>query len=98
MNQTGNLIGLAAIPRVERIARQNAAGTCITNIDGDCISGGMLIAGTSGYDVASMQPPGVAKCAAFPLFCAVQLPYTSTQPGYQCATNAIRLNSEIHQW
>lgn len=97
MNQTESFIGLSTIPGNERIATQNAGGSCIVNVDGQCIAGGKLIAGRSGYDVASMGPPG-ATCAAFPLFCSVSIPYTASQPGYQCATNANQLNAEIHRW
>jgi hypothetical protein len=97
MNQSESIIGLATIPMPERSAALNSQGTCIVNVDGNCVAGGVLIAGRSGYDVASMAPPG-ATCAAFPLFCSVKLPYTASQPGYQCATNANQLNKEIHLW
>jgi hypothetical protein len=98
MNQTNNLIGLATIPSPELIQKQNAAGNCITGTDGICIHGGIKVAGESGYDLAQFQPPGVAKCAAFPLFCSTRLPYTSTSQGYQCSTNALQLQSQIHEF
>jgi len=97
MNQTENVIGLSTIPQNDRVATLNASGTCIVNVDGQCIAGGKLIAGRSGYDVASMAPPG-ASCAAFPLFCSIKVPYTASEPGYQCSTNANSLNAEIHRW
>lgn len=97
MNQTESLIGLATIPLPEKEDMQNAAGTCRVNVDGECIAGGKLIAGKSGYDVASMGPPG-SSCAAFPLFCSVALPYTSTQQGYQCSTNYNQLDKQIQMW
>ena len=97
MNQSNNFIGLATIPMIDSIASQNASGGCIVNVDGQCISGGKLIGGKSGYDMASMGPPG-ATCSAFPLFCSTKLPYTASQPGYQCSTNANQLNTEIGLW
>ena len=97
MNQSELLIGLATIPTNDRLETLNAGGGCVVNVDGQCIAGGKLIAGRSGYDVASMGPPG-ATCAAFPLFCSISVPYTASQPGYQCSTNANSLNTEIHRW
>lgn len=98
MNQTNNLIGLATIPSLELIQKQNASGSCITGTDGICIHGGTTVAGSSGYDLAQFQPPGVSKCAAFPLFCSTRMPYSSTSQGYQCSTNAIQLQSQIREF
>ena len=98
MNNINNLIGLATIPTQESQDNMNASGSRIMNVDGDGIAGGRLIAGYSGYDLAGLQPPGVAKCAAFPLFCMQSLPYTGTSVGYQCSVNAVKLNNERNQW
>jgi hypothetical protein len=98
MNQVGNNIGQASIPTQSSIDQVNADGNRIMNVDGEGVAGGRLIAGLSGYDLGGLQPPGVAKCAAFPLFCMQSLPYTSTSVGWQCSVNAVNLNNERHKW
>lgn len=77
-------------------ASQNTTGKCITNIDGSCIAGGRLVAGTSGYTISGLGNPQ-STCAAFPLFASINVPYTSSSQGYQVATNANELNALIHE-
>lgn len=84
------------IPPPAMTATQDSKGTCITNVDGACIAGGYLVAGTSGYNLPGLNNPNV-KCAAFPLFAAQGVPYTSSSQGYQTSTDANALNVLVHQ-
>lgn len=64
-------------------------GTCALNIDGECISGGRLITGTSGYQLASMgyKDAGQKTCAKFPLFYATNVDY---MPNGMTVSNNLR--------
>jgi len=95
-NQAYTTQYLADIPSEALIQSQNASGTCITNVDGKCISGGRRIAGSSGYDMAGLE--GKETCSAFPLFCTTGIPYTTSNRGYLCSVNANSLKDEVAKW
>jgi hypothetical protein len=67
-------------------------GTCMINIDGNPISGGTLITGTSGYELSSMGFKGTSSlqqknCAAFPLFFSTNARY---MPGGDIVANNLK--------
>ena len=67
---------------------QAMTGKCLTNINGDCIKGGTLIGGGSGYQLASLGFPSTV-CASAGLFARGNMKYT--QMGWDVANNAIPL-------
>lgn len=65
-----------------------SSGQCLPNIDGVCIYGGTKVAGTSGYELASMGFP-TATCATAGLFAAGNQRYAVN--GWTVSTNANQL-------
>lgn len=90
------LTGPYDIPTPADVAKLQAAGSCIVNVDGGCINGGIRVGGASGYNIAGMGGP--STCSAFPLFFAQRIPYTSSAQGYQASTNANTLRAETQSW
>ena len=79
-----NFLQMSAIPCTASSTRETS-GRCLTNPDGVCISGGMKIAGTSGFELASMGFP-TQTCAAAGLFTAGNQRYSLN--GWTVGTNA----------
>lgn len=79
-----NFLQMASIPCAGNPSRE-ATGQCLTNVDGRCIAGGTLVAGSSGYELASMGFP-TNVCAAAGLFAAGNQKYTVN--GWAVGTNA----------
>jgi len=69
-----NFLQMSSIPCAGSPSRE-AAGRCLTNVDGVCIMGGTKVAGSSGYELASMGYP-TTTCAAAGLFAAGQSRYS----------------------
>jgi hypothetical protein len=84
-----NFLQLSSIPCASASA-QEAAGQCMTNVDGVCIRGGTKVAGTSGYELASMGYPQ-ATCAAAGLFVANNQRYTVSGWGVSTNANTLKL-------
>eukprot|EP00696_Hemimastix_kukwesjijk_P005154 gnl/Hemi2/16550_TR5541_c0_g1_i1.p1 gnl/Hemi2/16550_TR5541_c0_g1~~gnl/Hemi2/16550_TR5541_c0_g1_i1.p1 ORF type:complete len:117 (+),score=44.22 gnl/Hemi2/16550_TR5541_c0_g1_i1:42-353(+) len=87
----------AAIPSPTRVSAANAPGSCQLNVDNQCISGGTLSGGASGYNIPSLGAPG-ATCSAVPIFCTTQTPYTNSSQGYQCAASANTVRALNYAW
>lgn len=68
-----NFLQMASIPCAADPAGE-ATGICSTNIDGVCIRGGTKIAGSSGYQLASLGYPA-HTCAAAGLFVSTNVRY-----------------------
>ena len=97
--QSSSLLSLreqAAIPPMDILSKKYQSGVCGMNIDGSCISGGMKVAGSRGYQLASMgYPMAEARaeggpgeggfCATFPLWYAKDRQYELW--GIQLATS-----------
>lgn len=79
-----NFFAMAGVPCSTEPSME-AAGMCLTNIDGQCIRGGTRVAGTSGYALASLGFPG-GRCDSFPMFAAGNQRYTPT--GWDATSNA----------
>lgn len=66
-------------------ATPEANGKCMVNVDGRCIRGGVKVAGSSGYELASMGYP-TNKCNSLGLFAGGNKRYT--QFGWEVNPNA----------
>lgn len=82
----------AAVPNQIKVEQMESTGSCIVNVDGQCMAGGELQAGDRGYTLASLGYPAT-KCAAFGLFCAGNQPYASAS-GWSCSTNFKALSTK----
>jgi hypothetical protein len=85
-----NFLQKASIPCAANPIKQ-AEGRCSTNVDGVCIYGGSKVAGSSGYELASMGYPN-ATCASAGLFAASQQPYTVNGWSVTRNANALKVN------
>ena len=68
-----NFLATAGIPPTLQ-ASASEAGMCATNVDGACIRGGVKVAGSSGYALASLGGP-TAHCTALGMFAGGNKPY-----------------------
>lgn len=84
MSAYNNFQAMSAIPCTTHPTSE-ISGTCITNIDGVCIKGGVRVGGTTGFSVASVGGGG-SQCAAFGLFAASNQRYT--HQGWDVVDNA----------
>jgi len=86
-----NWLQKTSIPCAANPARE-ATGRCTTNVDGVCIAGGTKIAGTSGFELASLGNPSTV-CAAAGLFVAGNQRYTVNGWGVSTNANTLKLSS-----
>lgn len=85
-----NFLQLSSIPCASQVA-QESAGKCLNSVDGVCMRGGTKIAGTGGYELASMGYPS-STCAAAGIFTAGNQRYSLD--GWKVVTNANVLKLE----
>jgi hypothetical protein len=83
-----NWLAMAAIPCNSSPAATALAsvGKCLNNVDGQCMKGGIKIAGTTGLQLASMGYP-TTTCATAGLFWAPNQKYSLD--GSAVSTNAM---------
>lgn len=83
-SSANNFYAMSMIPSTIE-PNAEASGHCLVNVDGMCIRGGVKVAGSSGYELASMGFP-TTKCYALGLFASGNQRYS--QFGWDMSDNA----------
>lgn len=86
LDSSASFYSMAHIP-CTNAPQEQAVGKCVTNVDGQCLSGGTLQGGASGYSLVALGG-APTSCASARIFAAQNGRYTANTAGWVTSTNA----------